>query len=239
MELLSVKPFSVVGHRGSKDECPENTLPCLRRALEEGADAVEFDVRATKDGHLILLHDETFERVAGLPLRPSDLTLEEVRAKVRVFGTEVVPTLEEALGLVKEFQKAALVEVKEPPTVEKVLRTLEGLNCSDLTAVISFYPEALRRVKELRPDQTAGLIYSKPSSAISEAKKMGLELVLPRWPLATPKAVAFAHRLRLKVVVWVVNDERSLKRTLEAGADALATDRVSWLVKKRAELLQE
>jgi glycerophosphoryl diester phosphodiesterase len=72
-----------------------------------------------------------------------------------------------------------------------------------------------------------------------EAKKIKAEAVLPRWPLATPKAVAFAHRLKLKVIPWVVNDEKSLQRVLEAKADAIATDRVSWLVEKRKEIKEK
>ena len=61
-------------------------------------------------------------------------------------------------------------------------------------------------------------------------------MVLPRWPLATPKAVAFAHRLKLKVISWVVNDEKVLNRGLESKVDAMATDRVSWLIKEREKL---
>jgi len=236
LDLLSIKPFAVFGHRGSKEECAENTLSCIEYAIKQGADIVEFDVRETKDGKLIILHDETFERVANLNKKPSELTLKEIKETVKVFGNFEVPTLEEVLELLKGYPVGAFVEIKEPQTVDKVVSTVKSFGNPDLTMVISFYPEALKRVKEIDKNLFTGLIYSKPNGGILEAKKLKTEAVLPRWPLATPKAVAFAHRLKLKVISWVVNDEKALNRGLEAKVDAMATDRVSWLVKEREKL---
>ena len=238
LEILSFKPFAVVGHRGAKGECAENTLSCLEHAIKVGADIVEVDVRETKDGKLIILHDETFERVAGLNLTPKELTLEEIRDRIKVFGEYPVPTLEEVLELVKD-RVGLFVEIKEPPTVERVVKTLEGFGYTDPVAVISFYEEALKKVKELNPDLATGFIYVKPQNAIITAKKVGAKIILPKYPLATPKAVAFAHRLKLKVVPWVVNDDKTLERVLKSNPDGIATDYPSWLVKKREELLKE
>jgi len=234
--FLSIKPFAVVGHRGSKEECAENTLPCLEYAIKQGADIVEFDVRETKDGKLIILHDPTFERVANLNKKPSELTLKEIKETVKVFGKFEVPTLEEVLELLKGYPVGAFVEIKEPQTVDKVVSTVKRFGNPKLTMFISFYPEALKRVKKIDKNLFTGLIYSKPSGGILEAKKIKAEAVLPRWPLATPKAVAFAHRLKLKVISWVVNDEKALNRGLEAKVDAMATDRVSWLIEQREKL---
>jgi len=236
LDLLSIKPFAVVGHRGSKEECAENTLSCIEYAIKQGADIVEFDVRETKDGELILLHDETFERVANLNKKPSELTLKEIKETVKVFGKFEVPTLEEVLELLKGYPVGAFVEIKELQTVDKVVLTVKRFGNLDLTMFISFYSEVLKKVKEIDKNLFTGLIYSKPNGGILEAKKIKAEAVLPRWPLATPKAVAFAHRLKLKVISWVVNDEKALNRGLEAKVDAMATDRVSWLVKEREKL---
>ncbi len=238
LEILSLKPFAVVGHRGAKGECAENTLSCLNYALEVGADVVEVDVRETKDGKLIILHDEIFERVAGVNLSPKGLTYDEIRERIRVFGEYSVPTLEEVLDLVKD-RAGLFVEIKEPPTVEKVVRTLESFGLTHTVAVISFYEEALKGVRELNPNLVTGYIYVKPQNAIITAKRVGAKIILPRYPLATSKAVAFAHRLKLKVVPWVVNDDKTLERVLKADSDGIATDYPSWLVKRREELLKE
>ena len=235
LEILSRKPFAVVGHRGAKGECAENTLPCLEYAINLGTDIVEVDIRETKDGHLIILHDPTFERVAGVNLKPKELTLKEIRERIKVFGKYDVPTLEEVLELVGT-KSGLFLEIKEPPTVEKVLKVLEEFEILETVAVISFYAEALKEVKELKPNIATGYIYSKPQDAIITAKRVKANFILPRYPLATPKAVAFAHRLKLKVVPWVVNDERSLERVLSAKVDAIATDYPSWLLKEREKL---
>ena len=238
LEILSVKPFAVIGHRGAKGECAENTLPCLEHAIRVGADIVEVDVRETKDGKLIILHDSDFERVAGVNLSPKELTYREIKDRIKVFGEYPVPTLEEVLELVKD-RVGLFVEIKEPPTVEKVVKTFEDFNLTDTVAVISFYEEALKGVRELNPKLVTGYIYVKPQDAIITAKKVGAKIILPKYPLATPKAVAFAHRLKLKVVPWVVNDDKVLEKVLKATPDGIATDYPSWLVKKREELLKE
>lgn len=75
LEKLSIKPFSIVGHRGAAGRLPENTLRAFQFAIEAGADVVECDVRRTKDGKLILLHDKDFKRVAGVRKSPSEMTL--------------------------------------------------------------------------------------------------------------------------------------------------------------------
>ncbi len=235
LEVLSKKPFAVVGHRGAKGECAENTLECIEYALNLGVDIVEVDVRKTKEGELILLHDETFKRVADIELSPRELTLPEIKERVRVFGKYKVPTLREVLELVRD-RAGLFVEIKEPDTTEKVVKTVLEYGFPKLTAFISFHKEALERVKETDGKLVTGLIYSRPQSAIVEAKKIGAEIVLPKWMLATPKAVAFAHRLKLKVVAWVVNDEKRLERVLSAGVDAVATDHPSWLLSERDRL---
>jgi len=238
LEILSRKPFAVVGHRGAKGECAENTLSCIEYAIEVGADIVEVDIRETKDGHLILLHDEDFERVAGEKVSPKELNLKEIKEHIRVSGKYEVPTLEEVLDLVGT-RAGLFLEIKEPPTVDKVLSLLEEKGLLETSAVISFYEEALERAKEINPKVVTGYIYVKPQDAILKAKRLGAQIILPRYQLATPKAVAFAHRLKLKVVPWVVNDDKTLERVLKANPDGIATDFPSWLVKKREELLKE
>ncbi len=228
-------PFAVVGHRGAKGECAENTLSCIEYALKKGVDIVEVDVRATKDGELIVLHDETFKRVAGLDISPRDLTLKEIKENIQIFGKYRVPTLKEILRKI-DNRAGIFVEIKEPDTVQKVVQTVLEEGIPNLTAFISFHKSALKGVKEINKGLITGLIYSKPESAITEAKKIGAKIVLPRWPLATTKAVAFAHRLKLKVVPWVINTEEELQRVLKARPDAIATDRPSWLLKRREEL---
>ena len=236
LERLTVKPFSVVAHRGGGGEFPENTLKAFEGSLNLGVDVVECDVRETADGELIVLHDPDFKRVAGIEKSPKELTLKEIKERVRIGGEEPVPTVEEVLETVNG-RCGLFVEIKEPETTEKLVKRVKGkAEKADWISFISFYPEVLKRVKEIDRRLTTGLIYSRPPGGIVTAKEIGAEIVLPRWPLATEKAVRFAHRLKEVVVVWVINDKKSLDRALKNGADAMATDLPSWLMSEREKL---
>ena len=235
LRRLTVKPFAVVGHRGAGGELPENTLKAFERGIAAGADVVECDVRETADGKLVVVHDPDFKRVAGVDARVKELTLKEIKERIRVAGTEPVPTLREVVETVNG-RCGLFVEIKEPETTEKVVEEVLSLSENpEWIALISFYPEALKRVKEIEGELTTGLIYSRPPGGIVTAREVGAEIVLPRWPLATEKAVRFAHRLKEVVVAWLIDDERSFERALKNGVDAMATDYPSWLVKKREE----
>jgi len=235
IERLSVKPFSIVGHRGAAKEKPENTLISFEYAIELGVEIVECDVRETKDGELIISHDENLKRLIGIDVKISDLNLEEIK-RFRI-ENEPIPTLKEVLALVQN-KCGLFIEIKEPPSTEKVIKAIkETTKSTDWLAVISFYEEALKLVKTIDPKITTGLIYSKPPGKIIEAKKLKCELVLPSWKLSTEKAVSFAHKLKLKVVSWTVDDDTSLQKCLNAKSDAIATDIPSWLIEERKKLV--
>ncbi|RLG46262.1 MAG: glycerophosphodiester phosphodiesterase, partial [Thermoproteota archaeon] len=88
--------FFVVGHRGASAYEPENTVRSIRRAFEMGADAVEVDARVSKDGHVVIIHDETVDRTTNGTGLVSELSLEEIRALDAGKG-EKIPTLQEVL----------------------------------------------------------------------------------------------------------------------------------------------
>ncbi len=231
--FLTRKPFSIVGHRGAKGLAPENTLKSIRVALKLGVDAVEVDVRLSKDKKPILLHDEDFGRVSGVKLKPRDMLLEEIRSKIRV-NEEPVPTLNEALELVSG-KAGLLIEVKESDSTEIVLKVLEEYGWPKWVAIVSFHEEVLRTVRSINEEVVLGLIYAKSPGKIVEAKKLGAKIVLPHFRLASAKAVSFAHRLNLKVVAWTINDIRNLEKTISNGVDAVATDYPNLVVKFRSK----
>ncbi|WP_457621168.1 glycerophosphodiester phosphodiesterase [Persephonella sp.] len=231
LELLSKKPFSVIGHRGAKGRKPENTISAIEFAIDCGVDVVEIDIRSTRDGELILLHDPDFKRVSGKDISPSQLDYRFIKENITIHG-EPVATLNEAIEAVKN-RVGLFVEIKEVETVEKTVETIKKFRCEDQTAVISFYEEAISKVKKLLPEITTGLIYADPPGKIIEAKKLKAGIVLPGYWLATEKAVDFAHRMGLKVVSWVVNDEEHLKIAVSRKIDAIATDYPDLIVKLR------
>jgi glycerophosphoryl diester phosphodiesterase len=104
--LSGAAKVDVIAHRGEHIECPENTMPAIEKAIALGVDWVEIDVRTTKDGSLVLMHDGGVERTTGGKGQVAELTLEEIRALDASdgkpgFGGTKVPTLDEALGAMR------------------------------------------------------------------------------------------------------------------------------------------
>ncbi len=234
LEKLNVKPFCIVGHRGAKGVKPENTISAIEYGIIIGADIVEVDVRRTKDGKLILLHDKDFKRLTGRTLSPSDLDFEFIRENITING-EPVATLEEAIESVNK-RAGLFIEIKEPETTEQIVKTVKEKNAQKWVAFISFYEEALVDVKKIDSNLKTGIIYMRPPGKIIEAKKIGAEIVLPLYKLATEKAIAFAHRLKLKVVSWLINDFETAKIMYDRKTDAIASDYPDKAVKWREKL---
>ncbi len=225
LEKIKRKPFAVVAHRGGIEKYPENTVAAIAYAVSLGVDIVEIDVRSTKEGELVLLHDPNFKRIAGIDVSPSQLTLEEIK-RIEIKG-QCVATLQEALEAV-EGQTGLFIEIKEPQTTDRVIESVSSAGAAKWVAIISFWEEAVSEAKVA--GLVAGLVYSKPPGKIKEAKELGADFILPKYTVATQKANRFAHALGLPVVVWTVNKKELAKEMLTRGVDAIATDHPSMLM---------
>ena len=233
-QLLTKKPFGIVGHRGARGVKPENTIAAIEYGINAGVDIVEVDVRRTKDGKLILLHDPDFKRFTGRAIKPEELELKFIKENITIDG-EPVATLDEALETVNG-RVGMFIEIKEPITTDDVLAAVLRHKALEWVAIISFYDKALTTAKQLLPSVTTGLIYMKPPGRIFDAKKLEADFVLPYWKIATAKANYTAHKLGLKVVVWTINDEKIAMEMLERKADVMATDYPDLLVELRNKL---
>ncbi|MDM7274810.1 MAG: glycerophosphodiester phosphodiesterase [Thermoprotei archaeon] len=218
-EYLSRKPFSIVGHRGAAGLARENTLKALKEALKAGADVVEFDVQSTRDGALVASHDDIIVSDDGGRVSIRGSTLGDLR-RVRVGGEEVPLVdyvLEEARDRVGVF-----LEVKHVEDSKAVVDKVAQLNSKEYVAIISFHETPL--VEARTAGITTGILYFKPPGRILDCPRIGCSIVLPRFNLATEKAVNLAHKLKLIVVAWTVNDVDTMKTLVARGVDAIATD---------------
>ncbi|KSW12712.1 hypothetical protein CF15_04390 [Pyrodictium occultum] len=222
LEALGRRPFAVVGHRGAKGLAPENTLAALRRAVEAGADIAEFDMQVTADGRVVASHDPVIKGVDDRTLNVRKASLDEVKA-VDLGGGEHPPTLEELLAEARG-RILLFLEVKEPGDTGRVLEVVRREKAVDMVALISFHDEALLEARRLEPGLPTGIVYFKPPGRILDCRRLGCRIVLPRYPLATEKAAALAHRLGLRVVAWTVNEERWILELARRGVDGIATD---------------
>jgi glycerophosphoryl diester phosphodiesterase len=223
--------FFVVAHRGASGYEPENTLRAVRRALEMGVDAVEVDVRLSRDGVPVVIHDETVDRTTNGRGLVRSMSVEELR-RLDAGKGERIPLLSEVLEEVKG-RCALFAELKEVDAAEPALKLVEAAGMLDSVLFISFEQEALAAVKRLAPRSHVGLIYAKPSDGIVAAKHLGCEFVLPHYRLATEKAVAFAHRMGLLVVAWTVDDAETAAELKRRGVDGIASNYPDRILKLR------
>jgi len=228
--------FLFIAHRGASMHAPENTLTAFKKALEMGADAIEFDVRRTYDGIPVIVHDEDLRRVAGISRRVLELKLEELK-KIKVFSIETIPTLEEVLqelgGKVVMF-----MEIKDVGLEEVVTTLIKQYNVVDQSLVISFNYNILTKVKELYRRVEIGLLSNTPSVPISVAIKSGAMAILPKHTTITPQVIKEAHAKKLKVYTWTINDVAQALKVINYGVDGIATDNLvlKSMVSKQAML---
>jgi glycerophosphoryl diester phosphodiesterase len=235
-------------HRGAAVELPENTLPSFRLALDLGADALETDAHLTRDGHVVLSHDPTGERMCGIATAIADATLDEVRswdagaAFVDARGERPhagkgyrIPTLEEAL---REFPGVSFnvdAKSRHPNMVRRTIDVVERAGAADRTLLASFHAATLRKVRRSGYSGKTGLAQAEvirllalPSSVLAWYPLGGAAAQIPYRiygiDLGTRAVVEKCHALGLEVHYWTVNAPALATRLLSAGADAIMTD---------------
>lgn len=214
--------FILIAHRGASAYEPENTLSSFRKAIDMGADAIELDVRFTRDGIPIVIHDDDLKRVTGLDKKVRDLTLDEVK-KVRVMGREPIPTLEEVLNEIKG-KTIIFMEIKELIDEKSIVRILEEHKVIDHLLVISFNYDYLKKIKEMKNSIEIGLLTYVRPLPIDNAIKLKAMAILPRYNLITPNTVKEIHSKKLKVYTWTINDVSLALKMVNYGIDGFATD---------------
>jgi glycerophosphoryl diester phosphodiesterase len=226
--LLAVDMLKI-GHRGARAYEPENTLLSYKKALELGVDAVELDVRRTKDGELVVIHDPEVDRTTDGKGLVSDLTLKQVK-QFKTEKDQRIPTLEEALDFLDRKVKV-LVELKETGYEDKVLRLVQSKASESNVIIVSFHEEALRKVRELSEQVETGLIYARHKNPVKAASDLKANYLLPLYRFTHSADVQKAHQNGLKVIVWTINKPEEVAEYGKKGVDGITSDRPDILVK--------
>ena len=223
----------ITAHRGSSSEAPENTIPAFEKAIEEGADYVEMDVRLTSDGELVLMHDPSTERTTGVDKLVCDTTYEELQQldagaefSDEYAGTKI-PTLQEAIDTCKGkvMMNIELKTVRNDGELEaKVAQELKENNMEEQCIVTSFKQRSLVRIKKDDPDIVTGYIYSFGYSNRTNYEAMDVLSIDARY--LTRQVVTGAHKKGIMVCAWTVNTSSEMRRMMAIGVDNIITDRV-------------
>lgn len=246
--------MEIIAHRGASRSAPENTLPAFRLAWKQGADLAELDVHLSRDGRIVVSHDETTRRTGGIERQICDLTLAELRTLdfgrwkgAKWAGTQI-PTLDEVVQTVPAG-KRLLIEIKCGPEIIPELRKILDESGKRRRQFIlqSFSLPTMEAVKRAFPDiETAWLCALKRTTAAEaaaeaealsrQASAAGMNgLHLRGSPLMSALMVKNAKRLRLKFRVWTVDSAPAARWLAGLGIDGIITNRPGWL---RARLFQ-
>lgn len=219
-----------VAHRGAKTEFPENTLAAFRRAFERGADAIELDVHATRDGEVVVHHDPMARAhaVAGIKLRRAldiaESTRKDLEMLWEVSPELTIPTLSAVLAVVPRG-KTVYVEIKGSGIEGLVADVLA--RSSARTAVHSFDHTAIGRMQSLLPEVPRGILLDRRVRDIAASMQaVGARDVWPDAIITDRALVEAVHEAGGRVIVWTVNHASEARRLIALGVDAICTDDV-------------
>ena len=234
----------IIGHRGASAVAPENTLAAFREAIAVGADGIEFDVRLTRDGVPVVIHDNSLRRTGGLSQRIADMTWAEL-AKVDVgswfsgsFANETVPSLAELFTLFQSNNSTLYLEMKcdspkeSAPLAEACCRLIAEHGLKQRVMIECFQLPALRVVREIDSDIKTVALFEpslSPSllsdqSIINNATDVGAIVLALHHRLARRSLVEKAKAAGMHVAVWTVDDPSWIERARVIGIDALITN---------------
>lgn len=217
-----MKPL-VIGHRGAAALEPENTIRSLKKAFECGADLVEVDVRKSRDGHLVVIHDKTVDRTTDGKGAVRDLSLQDLKNLDAGLG-ERIPTLGEVLDFIRGAGRGLVVEIKDSGIEEGVVSSILAAGISSIS-IVSFNAESIKKVKEIFPKARTGLIFSRPlKNPVGVAISINSDIILPKQSLLERGLVEAAHRHNILVFPWTLNSREEIRYALDLGVDGFATD---------------
>lgn len=257
----------IIGHRGASALAPENTIAAFKKAIEAGADGVEFDVRLSKDRIPVVIHDATLLRTAGVSKRVADLTAEQLShvdagswfnaahpafAKPE-FADEGVASLRSVLHVLENVAGPVYVEVKCEP--EEDVSTLVDAVCREIAdstllkkiIIESFHLSVIPRTRAILSEvQTAALfapkimrLLRKEKYLISIARELGAGHLCLHKTLATRELVRKAEKYGMPVTVWTVNRAAWVSRAARQGLYAVITDEPSKMLSRRESMLRQ
>lgn len=238
----------VMAHRGGKGLWPENTIYGYRRALETGVDVLEIDVWRTRDGVVVVNHDERVDRTTNGRGAVRDFTLEELKAldagyRWSIDGTypyrgagHTIPTLDEVFEAFPDTRFNIDIKENSDAIIAGVCEAVERHGTQDRVIIASFHQSVLYRFRDRCPDVATsagfweGLRFLVASRLrltwLTRPRFTALQTFLRLGPIGvvTPTLVDAAHRHGIEVHPWTVNDPDEMRRLIDMGVDGIITD---------------
>jgi glycerophosphoryl diester phosphodiesterase len=238
-------PVMVIAHRGFSGAAPENTLAAFRKGIEIGSDLIELDVHLSRDGEIVVIHDETLERTTNGKGRVADYTLNALKkldagsSFAPQFAGEKIPTLKEVLDLAKG-RVLINIEIKNPThprysiteLAEKTLREAENAGMIDQLIFSSFNPASLEWIGKEEPRVLTALLFHRPWSSLRDIPGSQEYSVLNLRNIHLTQAkVAEVKKAGKRINVYTVNPEEEIRQFVDWGVDGIITNYPDRLIK--------
>lgn len=232
----------IFAHRGYSEKYPENTMLAFKKAIEAGAGGIETDVHLTKDGEIVITHDETLERVSNGKGMVKDYTYEELlkfdfgEKKSAEFKGERAPKLIDLIKLIKETELGLNIEIKVgfplyPGIEKKVLDMIIEEDILDRVIISSFNHYSLALLRDLNKEvKIAPLYVSALYKPYNYAKSLGANIIHPNYKVINKDVIEECHENGVKVNMYTINDLELAKNLMAIGADGIMTDNPELMV---------
>ncbi|HKN86763.1 MAG TPA: glycerophosphodiester phosphodiesterase family protein [Nitrospiraceae bacterium] len=215
------KPLRI-GHRGAAGHVLENTLDSIEKAIELRVDYVEIDLRLTRDGHVVVLHDATIDRTTNGHGRIKDLTLAQLK-RIKTKDGQHVPTLEEVLK-VTDGRVGLMLELKIRGRAKAVTEIVEQSGFSSPVIYASFHHKELARVRQCLSSAKIMPLISHGQIAHGIPAKLSADHVGIRFDRVVKEVVESLHAAGVRVFVFTVNGADDIARMRDIGADGIISD---------------
>jgi len=219
--------FVNYAHRGASEYTPENTMLAFYTGMYMGANGIETDVQMTKDGVLVLFHDNTIMRLTGEEGRIQDYTLEELRHFTfeKNGQRDKIVVFEEFLQQFGWRDITFAIEIKQAGIEPQIADMIRVYGIGSKTVVTSFMPECIQAIKAYAPELSVGLLKRGVTDETIEAlKAMGAAEVCPHSAEVSPEKVNEWHAQGLRVRAWGVGDEKAMRKVYDAMADGMTVN---------------
>lgn len=215
--------MKIIAHRGASSLEPENTIRSFIKAQEFPIDMIEFDVRKTADGKIVVIHDHDLKRLFGVNKTISHTKLVEIKS-ISIGSGREIPTLEEALAVIKV---PVNIEIKAPGLEEDLIALIK--NFSSMVLVSSGLPTVLKKIRTLDENTDLALIIGKGELHLLPilhylTKNLKLLSIHPKYPLVNALSIKALRLLGKDINVWTVNEPHEYNKMLQLGVDGIFTD---------------
>lgn len=240
--------IEIFAHRGSSGTHPENTFPAYEEAVSVGADGLELDAQMSKDGYLVVLHDERIDRVTNYKGWVKDYTLAELQS-MHVKGSHAadypyarIPALADVLDWAQSHSLQLNIELKTgvvtyPHLEEHVLELIAAYHLQERTILSSFNHYTVQKVKQIAPEVTTALLFMEGLvEPWHYARSLGAAALHCHWPVVSPHIVNESRKFSVALRPFTINKHKAIYDMIQMGCAGIFTDFPEKAIQIRREI---